>query len=114
MNFYATKKFCDDLGYRLPIPRNQAENDALRDVTRDENFFIGIARRMGEGEKLEGPNSWFNQYTNSEIDFTNWAIDPSKLNPTNWRMHSVSAGCKQYVCSMSNMKVGVFIKVLWL
>ena len=80
MNFYATKKFCDDLGYRLEIPRNQAENDALRDVTRDEHF-------------------------------TNWAVDVSKLNVPEGTDIPYSE-CKQYVCSMSNMKVAVFLKVL--
>ena len=113
MDFYATKKFCDDLGYRLPIPRNQAENDALRDATRDRNFFIGIARRKGEGEKLEEPNRWFNQYTKSEYGFRNWAVDVSRLNITDSKLNvtELSEGCKQYVCSMINMRVGVFLKV---
>ena len=98
MNFYTTKKFCDDLGYRLPLPRNQAENNALRDATSDKNFFIGIARRMGEGGKLKEPNRWINQYTKSEYGFRNWAVD----------VH-------QYIMDgtdMSNMKVGVFLKVI--
>ena len=97
MDYFATKKFCDDLGYKLPVPRNKEQNDALSKVTRDKNFFVGVARH--DGENWLKRTAWLNQYTfnKAKWDFTNWALTASAYIESD--------------IDMANMKVGVFLKV---
>ena len=64
MAFNTAKNFCDNLGMQLPVPVDQAMNDALFDITGG-NFYLGISDAKVEGD-------WRNIYTDTAITYANW------------------------------------------
>ena len=64
MAFNTAKSFCDDLGMQLPVPVDQAMNDALYDITGG-NFYLGISDAAVEDD-------FRNVYTDTTITFSNW------------------------------------------
>ena len=64
MDFNRAKSYCDDLGMQLPVPVDQAMNDALYDITGG-NFYLGISDATVEDD-------FRNVYTDTTITYSNW------------------------------------------
>ena len=64
MDFIQAKTFCDGLGMQLPVPVDQAMNDALYDITGG-SFYLGISDETVEDD-------FRNVYTDTTITFANW------------------------------------------
>ena len=64
MDAVQAKSYCDDLGMTLPVPEDQATNDALYDITGG-NFYLGISDAAVEGD-------FRNIYTDTTITFSAW------------------------------------------
>ncbi|KAK6489457.1 mannose-binding protein C-like isoform X1 [Huso huso] len=62
-------KFCTGVGGQIATPRNQAENDGLRDIAKQVgNVFIGVNDRRREGvfEELNGKPIAFSKWQRGE------------------------------------------------
>lgn len=62
-------KFCTGVGGQIATPRNQAENDGLRDIAKQVgNIFIGVNDRRTEGvfEELNGKPIAFSKWLGGE------------------------------------------------
>ena len=61
---------CNDLGMTLPVPSNDAENDALINLLA-RPFFLGAHTSIDE-------DKWTNVYTGEEITYNRWGVDQPK------------------------------------
>ena len=64
MDAVRAKSYCDDLGMQLPVPEDQATNDAFYDITGG-NFYLGISDAAVEDD-------FRNIYTDTTITFSAW------------------------------------------
>ena len=70
MSFWEAKKYCDSIGFGLPVPKNDEENRELSQL-EGGNFYLGITQEKGHNTGLIG-SEWRNVYSGQRVSYTNW------------------------------------------